>query len=49
MTIWTEVLKNKVKLSKNLLIYLQKVFEAYGCEADIKTNYNNWQLLKNMS
>jgi hypothetical protein len=49
MTIWTEVLKNKVKLSKNLLIYLQKVFEAYGCDADIKTNYNNWQLLKNMS
>jgi len=49
MTIWTEVLKNKVKLSKNLLIYLQKVFDAYGCDADIKTNYNNWQLLKNMS
>jgi hypothetical protein len=49
MTIWIEVLKNKNRLNKDLLIFLQKVFDAFTCEADIKACYNNWQLLKNMN
>ena len=55
MTIWVEVLKNKYNLknkkilSKNLLMYLEDVFDAFGCDADIKNCYYNWHDLKNMS
>ena len=49
MTIWIEVLKNKNRLNKDLVNFLQKVFDVFTCEADIKTCYNNWQLLKNMN
>ena len=55
MIIWVEVLKNKYNLknekllSKNLLIYLKNVFNAFDYEADIKKSYYNWHLLKNMS
>ena len=55
MTIWVEVLKNKYNLknkkilSKNLLIYLERVLEAFGYDADIKKSYYNWHELKNMS
>ena len=49
MTIWIEVLKNKNRLNKDLLIFLQKVFDAFTYEADIKACYKNWQLLKNMN
>ena len=49
MTIWIEVLKNKNRLNKDLLIFLQKVFDAFNCEVDIKACYKNWQLLKNMN
>jgi len=49
MTIWIEVLKNKNRLNKDLLIFLQKVFDAFTCEVDIKACYKNWQLLKNMN
>ena len=55
MTIWIEVLKNKYNLknkkilSKNLLIYLEDVLEAFGYDADIKKSYYNWHELKNMS
>ena len=49
MTIWVEVLKNKNRLNKDLLIFLQKIFDAFTCEADIKVSYKNWKLLKNMN
>ena len=55
MTIWVEILKNKYNLknkkilSKNLLIYLENVLEAFGYDADIKNCYYNWHDLKNMS
>ena len=55
MTIWVEVLKNKYNLknkrilSKNLLIYLEDVFEVFGYDTDIKKSYYNWHELKNMS
>lgn len=55
MIIWVEVLKNKYNLknekilSKNLLIYLKNVFDAFDYEADIKKSYYNWHVLKNMS
>ena len=55
MIIWVEVLKNKYNLknekllSKNLLIYLKNVFNAFDYEADIKKSYYNWHVLKNMS
>ena len=55
MTIWVEVLKNKYNvknkkiLSKNLLIYLENVLDAFGYDADIKNCYYNWHDLKNMS
>jgi hypothetical protein len=49
MTIWIEVLKNKDKLSKDLLIFLQKIFDAFACDSDVKSSYKNWQLLKSMN
>ena len=55
MTIWIEVLKNKYNLknkkilSKNLLVYLEDVLEAFSYDADIKKSYYNWHELKNMS
>ena len=55
MTIWVEVLKNKYNLknkkilSKNLIIYLEDVFDAFGYDVDIKNCYYNWHDLKNMS
>ena len=55
MTIWVEVLKNKynlknkIKLSKDLLFFLQQVFDAFAYEAEIKKSYYNWHILKNMS
>ena len=55
MTIWVEVLKNKYNvknkkiLSKNLLMYLEDVLDAFGYDADIKNCYYNWHDLKNMS
>ena len=54
MTIWTELLKNKYNLknqkiiSKNLINFLQEVFEVFTCEADVKKSYMNWHTLKNM-
>ena len=55
MTIWTELLKNKYNLknqniiSKNLINFLQEVFEVFTCEADVKKSYINWHKLKKMS
>ena len=49
MTIWIEVLKNKNRLNKDLVNFLQKIFDAFTCEADIKESYKNWQLLKSMN
>ena len=54
MTIWTELLKNKYNLknqkiiSKNLINFLQEVFEVFACEADVKKSYMNWHTLINM-
>ncbi len=54
MIIWVEVLKNKYNLknkkvlSKNLLIYLEGVFDAFSYKTDIKKCYYNWHVLKNM-
>ena len=55
MTIWVELLKNKYNLknqkviSKNLVTFLQEVFDVFACEADVKKSYMNWHNLKNMS
>ena len=55
MTIWVELLKNKYNLknqkimSKNLITFLQEVFEVFNCEADVKKSYMNWHNLKNTS
>ena len=55
MIIWEEELKNKYNkknkkiINKNLLNYLEQVFDAFSCDADIKSNYYNWHNLKNMS
>ena len=54
MTIWVELLKNKYNLknqkvtSKNLVTFLQEVFDVFACEADVKKSYMNWHKLKNM-
>ena len=54
MIIWEEVLKNKYNkknkkiINKNLLKYLEQVFDAFSCDADIKSNYYNWHHFKNM-
>ena len=54
MIIWEEELKNKYNkknkkiINKNLLKYLEQVFNAFSCDADIKSNYYNWHNLKNM-
>ena len=55
MIIWEEELKNKYNkknkkiINKSLLKYLEQVFNAFSCDADIKSNYYNWHNLKNMS
>jgi hypothetical protein len=49
MTIWIEVLKNKDKLNKDLSIFLQKIFDAFACDSDVKSSYKNWQLIKSMN
>ena len=55
MTIWVELLKNKYNLknqkiiSKNLVTFLQEVFDVFACEADVKKSYMNWHKLKNKS
>ena len=55
MIIWEEELKNKYNkknkkiISKNLLKYLEQVFDAFSCNEDIRSNYYNWHNLKNMS
>ena len=55
MIIWEEELKNKYNkknkkiINKNLFKYLEQVFDAFSCDADIKSNYYNWYNLKNMS
>jgi hypothetical protein len=43
------VLKNKDKLNKDLSIFLQKIFDAFACDSDVKSSYKNWQLLKSMN
>ena len=54
MIIWEEELKNKYNkknkkiINKNLLNYLKLVFDAFSCDADIKSNYYNWHNFKNM-
>ena len=54
MTIWEEELKNtynkknKKIINKNLLKFLEQVFEAFSCNEDIKSNYYNWHNFKNM-
>ena len=55
MTIWVELLKNKYNLknqkviNKNLITFLQEVFDVFACEADVKKSYMNWHKLKKMS
>ena len=54
MIIWEEELKNtynkknKKIISKNLLKFLDQVFDAFSCKEDIKSNYYNWHNFKNM-
>ena len=54
MIIWEEELKNKYNkknkkiINKNLFNYLKQVFDAFSCDADIKSNYYNWHNFKNM-
>ena len=54
MIIWVETLKNKYNaknskiMSKNLLIYLQEVFEVFSCDADIRKSYTDWHRFKNL-
>ena len=54
MIIWEEELKNKYNkknkniISKTLFNYLEQVFYAFSCKADIKNNYYNWHNLQNM-
>mgnify|MGYP000203110935 FL=1 len=55
MIIWEEELKNNYNkknnkiISKNLQKYLEQVFNAFSCDADIKSNYYNWHNFKNMT
>ena len=55
MTIWVDVLKNKsplknnAKISKNILIFLQKVFDAFDCKEDIKKSFSDWHNTKSMN
>ena len=54
MIVWEEELKNtynkknKKIINKNLLKFLEQVFEAFSCNEDIKPNYYNWHNFKNM-
>ena len=55
MIIWEEELKNRYNkknkkiINKSLLKYLEQVFDAFSCDADVKSNYYNWHNIKNMS
>ena len=55
MIIWEEELKNKYNkknkkiISKNLLKYLEQVFNAFTCKEDVRSNYYIWHNFKNMS
>ena len=54
MIIWEEVLKNKYDkknkkiINRNLLKYLEQIFDAFSCDADIKSSYYNWHNFRNM-
>ena len=54
MIIWEEELKNKYNkknkkiINKNLLNFLEQVFDAFSCNEEIKSNYYNWHDFKNM-
>jgi len=55
MTIWVDVLKNKSplnntsKISKNILFFLQEVFDAFDSKEDIKKSFSDWHNTKNMN
>ena len=55
MTIWVDVLKNKLpsksnsKISKNILFFLQEVFDAFDCKENIKKSFSDWHNAKSMS
>ena len=55
MTIWVDVLKNKSplkntsKISKNILFFLQEVFDAFDSKEDIKKSFSDWHNAKNMN
>ena len=55
MTIWVDVLKNKLplkdnsKINKNISIFLQEVFDAFDCKEDIKKSFSDWHNTKSMN
>ena len=48
MTIWVDLLKNKIpkknnkKINKDILFFVQKVFEVFDCKEDISQSFHDW-------
>jgi len=48
MTIWVDLLKNKMpkknnkKISKDLLIFIEQVFEVFDCKEDVSKSFYTW-------
>ena len=52
MTIWVDVLKNKVpaknskKINKHLLSFLQNIFDVFTCQENVSKSFYDWQNIK---
>jgi len=55
MTIWMDLLKNKMpiknnrKLSKDLLVFIEQVFEVFDCKEDVSKSFYNWHNINNIN
>ena len=55
MTIWVDLLKNKMpkknnkKISKDLLIFIEQVFEVFDCKEDVSKSFYTWHDINSMN
>ena len=55
MTIWMDLLKNKMpiknnrKLSKDLLVFIEQVFEVFDCKEDVSKSFYTWHDINSMN
>ncbi|MDB9869541.1 hypothetical protein OAD33_00565 [Alphaproteobacteria bacterium] len=55
MTIWVDLLKNKMpkknnkNISKDLLIFIEQVFEVFDCKEDVSKSFYTWHDINSMN